>query len=1002
MFWGQNVSYIKVIGFKIRNYTGAGIQFNTTGTNSVQSHIEIRDNEVYNGAYANNDSWAISVHAWPWGSTTNSISDIIIDGNYIHDVDTATTEGNETLTISFAVNRLQITNNILESHNFIGIDVLGKLPSQYPNGVIISGNTVKNNRGTKDAISAIYIDGAKNVTIENNAVYNNRGVGIDPSVEQEGFTNENIIVRKNRAWNNTDNFGLGGNYLGTTKNIRMVHNTAVTNITGRKSNVYLSKGTLNIAKNNIFYFDSTGTFNMLKTMPSITTSPNLNYNNYYPASASGLWYWYGDNGSIYNSLSAYQSGTGQDAHSINSDPLFTNIGDFDLTLQADSPAIDAGDFLTTTTSSASGTVIPVADARYFHDGYGISGVSGDTIMVGNNTVTVTDVNYSTNTITVNRIISWNNGDGVSYEFAGSAPDIGAYEHGGSVTPPPPPPPDDANVLQNSDFESGTSPWMFYTNGTGTFLNNVAGPDSAHAGHITITTPGTNVQLYQTGILLEANTSYRLSFKAYSTTGHDIAVVLLKNVSPYTNYGLNQVFNLTTSWDDYSVEFTTTGFTGTANDGRLQFWLATYAAAGDEYFIDDVALVAVPASSDMTPPTVPASLAGTAVSSTQINLDWTASTDNVGVSGYKVYRNGSLVASVATSAYSNIGLLPATKYNYTVSAFDAAGNNSGLSSPVVVATPDSPLPPPPVDTNVLLNSDFESGTSPWMFYTNGTGTFLNNVAGPGSAHAGHITITTPGTNVQFYQTGILLEANTSYRLSFKAYSTTGHDIAVGLLKNISPYTNYGFDQVFNLTTSWDDYSVEFTTAGFAGTANDGRLRFWLAPYAVGGDEYFIDDVVIAAVPKVYINVLQNSDFESGTIPWVFYTNAAGTFLNDAVGPDSARAGHITITEPETNVRLHQIGITLKANTRYRLSFKAFSSTGHDILVRLRNRSQPYINYGLDQKFNLSASWADYGLEFTTGGFAGTVNDGLLQFLFAPYAAKGDEYFIDDVVLGEIFL
>lgn len=79
--------------------------------------------------------------------------------------------------------------------------------------------------------------------------------------------------------------------------------------------------------------------------------------------------------------------------------------------------------------------------------------------------------------------------------------------------------------------------------------------------------------------------------------------------------------------------------------------------------------------DTTAPSIPAGLTATAVSSSQINLSWTASTDNVAVTGYQVFRGGNLVAAVASTSYSNIGLVAGTNYVYTVKAIDAAGNTS---------------------------------------------------------------------------------------------------------------------------------------------------------------------------------------------------------------------------------------------------------------------------------------------------------------------------------------
>ena len=67
------------------------------------------------------------------------------------------------------------------------------------------------------------------------------------------------------------------------------------------------------------------------------------------------------------------------------------------------------------------------------------------------------------------------------------------------------------------------------------------------------------------------------------------MLLIKHVSPFTHYGLDQTFNLSASWQEFSTEFTTTGFTGSVNNGRLMFYLAPFAKAGDKYYIDNVRL-----------------------------------------------------------------------------------------------------------------------------------------------------------------------------------------------------------------------------------------------------------------------------------------------------------------------------------------------------------------------------------------------------------------------------
>ncbi|MFF2481266.1 discoidin domain-containing protein [Paenibacillus sp. NPDC058071] len=89
--------------------------------------------------------------------------------------------------------------------------------------------------------------------------------------------------------------------------------------------------------------------------------------------------------------------------------------------------------------------------------------------------------------------------------------------------------------------------------------------------------------------------------------------------------------------------------------------------------------------DTQPPSIPAGLTATAASSSLINLAWQPSTDNVGVTGYDIYRNGALIASTAQTSYADNGLTPSTSYTYTVVAKDGAGNSSAASSPATATT-----------------------------------------------------------------------------------------------------------------------------------------------------------------------------------------------------------------------------------------------------------------------------------------------------------------------------
>jgi len=97
--------------------------------------------------------------------------------------------------------------------------------------------------------------------------------------------------------------------------------------------------------------------------------------------------------------------------------------------------------------------------------------------------------------------------------------------------------------------------------------------------------------------------------------------------------------------------------------------------------------------DATPPTAPANLTATAASATQINLSWTASTDDIGVTGYKVERcsgagcsSFTQIATPTATTFNDTGLTASTSYSYRVHATDAANNLSGFSSIATASTP----------------------------------------------------------------------------------------------------------------------------------------------------------------------------------------------------------------------------------------------------------------------------------------------------------------------------
>src|SRR3989338_2185742 len=125
----------------------------------------------------------------------------------------------------------------------------------------------------------------------------------------------------------------------------------------------------------------------------------------------------------------------------------------------------------------------------------------------------------------------------------------------------------------------------------------------------------------------------------------------------------------------------TAISATTYNYRVQACLSGYGCSEYVYLTG----VSLSAPSDIQPPSTPTGFSAYAVSSSQINLFWTASSDNAGVSGYKIYRNESLRDQVTVLSFSDTGLNSNTSYGYYVRAFDAAGNESSPSSIVNATT-----------------------------------------------------------------------------------------------------------------------------------------------------------------------------------------------------------------------------------------------------------------------------------------------------------------------------
>lgn len=111
--------------------------------------------------------------------------------------------------------------------------------------------------------------------------------------------------------------------------------------------------------------------------------------------------------------------------------------------------------------------------------------------------------------------------------------------------------------------------------------------------------------------------------------------------------------------------------------------------------------------DTTKPSVPGGVTAAAPNSSQVNVSWNASTDNVGVTGYRVYRSDSTtpIATVTTTSFGDATVTAGSTYTYKVSAFDAAKNESAQSTGATVTVPQQ-------TNNSTFSDDFEKGSGYW--------------------------------------------------------------------------------------------------------------------------------------------------------------------------------------------------------------------------------------------------------------------------------------------------
>lgn len=426
-------SYTQVSGF-VLNHTGSCFSLNSSATNvivgpnnSLTSCGTFTINSGNSFIYFKGNTWAYAgcVPPNPVASCGRSIN---VYGSHV-----------------------LIENNDF-SHYQLGVVYGGLSPIS---SVIIRNNTFHDqfeseagSNGHTDSIFSEPQTGVSNVLIEGNYQWNAVGPNAKGFLSQNdagcGSTCDELIIRHNVTSR------LGSGTLTNDKSwghVMHYNNTEVDNNEESGSDTDNSDSAPAAAVLNNIYFYT-------KNMGTLTPYDCRSCSNY---GHSLVYDTVG--GSTFTSHTTSGSFT-SDPGNINANPLFVSYISAgnqanNYHLQAGSPAIAAGTYLTTVAAgdSGSGTSLVVNDASYFQDGYGLSNayptVHGDCIAVGtaSNFVCVTAVNYTANTLTLTTSISRSVGQGVylysksdgAQVLTGNAPDMGAYPYTGgstgSVAPP---------------------------------------------------------------------------------------------------------------------------------------------------------------------------------------------------------------------------------------------------------------------------------------------------------------------------------------------------------------------------------------------------------------------------------------------------------------------------------------------------------------------------------------------------------------------------------------
>jgi chitodextrinase len=305
----------------------------------------------------------------------------------------------------------------------------------------------------------------------------------------------------------------------------------------------------------------------------------------------------------------------------------------------------------------------------------------------------------------------------------------------------------------------------------------------------------------------------------------------------TGWGFNNDFYNNTVYMD-----NTTGYVVNVKAGSAKACNNTRSPSGNMY--TGAVTTYTSCSSDTQAPTAPTNLAATAATSSQINLSWTASTDNVGVASYDVYRGGSFLKNVAGTSTSDTGLAAGTTYSYDVKAKDAAGNVSAASNTASATTssggttdakfsiPGSSVTASTSDTNVPANAVDGSlstrwsgeGDGAWIQFDLGSNkkvAYVNVAFYSGSTRTSTFDIqtSTDGTSFTTVQSGLTSALNDNLQtFDFADVDPARYVRLVGHGNTSNDWNSYTEVEVWGTDSSGGGSDAKITVPGSSVTAS----------------------------------------------------------------------------------------------------------------------------------------------------------------------------------------